>query len=348
MRKRKILYLVALMCLLFTACSSKMDSKKEGYSSESTQDYATDELTDSSNAAQDYDSGEGITEIGDSTGSLESESTEKADTATTTNLPSAQENRKLIKRVDLSLETQDFYTVVDNIQDKMISIGGYAESLEMYGLKNSETKSCYLVARIPSTQLDYFVELVGDTGNVVSKSMSSQDVTLEYVDMESHVKTLKVERDRLLELITKAESLDDIIILENRLTEIRYELENYESRIKTYDNLVDYSTVSISIQEVERMTEVKDNKSIWDRMSIGLKDSLYDIRIWFENFSVGVITNLPYIIIWGAIIVVIIMIVRRKRDKIRKLLDPQYRGNSYEHRNSSDNTEGNSKNEDIK
>ena len=53
------------------------------------------------------------------------------------------------------------------------------------------------------------------------------DVTLRYVDVDSHKKALETEQERLLALLEKAENVEDIITIENRLSDVRYELENY-------------------------------------------------------------------------------------------------------------------------
>ena len=68
-------------------------------------------------------------------------------------------------------------------------------------------------------------------------------MTLQYVDLESHKKALTTEQDRLIELMEQAETVEDIITIEGRLSEVRYQLESMESQLRTYDNKIDYSTV---------------------------------------------------------------------------------------------------------
>ena len=108
-----------------------------------------------------------------------------------------------------------------------------------------------MTVRIPAQQLDAFLSSVSEVSNVISRNDSVSDVTLQYVDMESHKKALTAEQDRLLELLEQAESVEDIITIESRLSDVRYQIESMESQLRTLQNQVSYSTVYLDIQEVE-------------------------------------------------------------------------------------------------
>ncbi len=97
-------------------------------------------------------------------------------------------------------------------------------------------------------------------------------MTLQYSDIESHKKTLKIEQDRLWALLEKADSMDSIIALEERLSDIRYELESYESQLRLYDNQIEYSKVTLNINEVKRYTEVVP-ESAGEQILKGLSDN---------------------------------------------------------------------------
>lgn len=309
--KLKIISMLVLVCVLFTACGSK---NNKGIQEDT---YTNDVVTYETESGKGESIEQNITDsttveesISDDTASSDSNSEAKGESAI-----KVETNRKIIRNVSLGLETQDFDNVVNTIESEINSLGGYAESIEMNDLLSSTNRYCTITARIPSTKLDSFVNKVDKTGNVVSKSMSAEDVTVNYVDMQSHVKVLKAEQKRLLELIEKAVDLDSIILLENRLTEIRYELESYESQLRTYDNLVEYSTVNISIQEVIRYTQLVEKDSTWQQMKSGLKDTLYDIKDNFAGFIIWITSNLPYIIFWGVVIIVGIVFIKKKYKK---------------------------------
>ncbi|WP_310605358.1 DUF4349 domain-containing protein [Anaerosporobacter sp.] len=301
-KKFKGIFLLLLASALFTACASKGDrggqnQKNENYTTSSKSDYAMTEEASMEMEDTAYDSDNAKVDEGGAT---------------------LETNRKIIRNVSLGLETQDFEEVVAKIEAEIASLGGYAENINMSDLLSSTNRYCYITARIPAAKLDSFVSKVGETGNVVNKNMSAEDVTVNYVDMESHVKVLKTEQERLIALLEKADELEAIILLEQRLTEVRYELESYESRLRTYDNLIDYSTVSISIQEVIRYTPQVDNESTWQKMKAGLSDTLYDIVDGFNDFLIWIVSNIPYFVFWGVVIVVACLVIKRKRKKRRE------------------------------
>ena len=208
--------------------------------------------------------------------------------------------QKLIKTVNLTMETREFDTLLENIQAKTTECGGYVESSEISGLSYYNTdgsRYAWLTLRIPADRLDEFVTVVSGLGNVTSQNESVQDVTLQYVDVESHIEALETEQTRLLELMEQAESMEDIITIESRLSEIRYELQSYESTLRTYDNQVDYSTVTVSIDEVDRETVTEENPGFFREIGLRLSDNFYEIGQGLRGFGVWFISSLPYLIL---------------------------------------------------
>jgi len=250
-----------------------------------------------------------------------SESEAVSGTSSLTQTENAQtSSRKLIRNVDLNVETKQFDTLINNIQDKIGEIGGYVERMDgYYGSTYSSyrsEKNATIVSRVPADRLDEFITDIGNRSNITYRSESVTDVTLDYVDIESHKKMLIEERDRLMEFLKSAESIEDIISIEDRLTEVRYQIDSLESQIRTYDNKIDYSTVTISIQEVIDYTVTPtESKSTWERIAEGFTNSLINIGIGLKEFFVWVIIHIPYILLWAVIIICIIFAVRKIRSK---------------------------------
>ena len=206
--------------------------------------------------------------------------------------------QKLIKTVDLAMETREFDTLLENIRAKTEECGGYVESQNISGLSyynSDDRRYAWMTLRIPADRLDEFVTVISGFGNVTSRNESVQDVTLEYVDVESHIEALETEQNRLMELMERAENMEDIITIENRLSEIRYELQSYESTRRTYDNQVDYSTVSINIDEVERETTPQEDRSFFGEIRVRLSDNFYEIGRGIRGFGIWFISSLPYL-----------------------------------------------------
>ena len=233
----------------------------------------------------------------------------------------AQEGRKLIWRVYMDMETTDFDSATQTLSDLVSQMGGYLDSSSLENYQRSDGRSqryASVVARIPSQSLDDFINETGALGNVTNLSRTSEDITLQYTDTESRKRSLEIEQERLMELLEQAQDLESIILLEERLTEVRYQLEDYTSTLMNYDNLVDYSIVSISIQEVTRITEQVE-ETLGSRISSGFSNSLYRARLTAENFIVFVASNLPALLFWGVIIAAVVILWRRRgKNRLRK------------------------------
>lgn len=226
-------------------------------------------------------------------------------------------NRKLIKTVDMTIETVSFDETIANLRNKINAIGGYIESEYSYNgsLYNNSNQSKYatITVRVPDTELDGFVNDVSGIGNVTQKTTSTRDVTLNYVDTESKKEMYKAEQESLLALLEKAETIEDITYLTQRLTEVRYNIESMESSLRVYDDLVDYATVNFTINEVKVLTPtVIVEKTPGEELKEGFATSIKDVLVDTRDFFIRLIINLPYIIrglICLAIPVVIIFII---------------------------------------
>ncbi len=231
-------------------------------------------------------------------------------------------DRKLIKNVNLDVETKEFDALMAALEAQIQAMGGYIENMESYnGSSYSYDRNARysnLTIRIPQNKLTSFLDTVSGICNVVRRSDSVDDVTLSYVDLESHRDALRTEQTRLLELLEKAESLEDILTIEDRLTTVRYQLESMESQLRTMDNKVNYSTVYLRISEVQELTPVVE-ETTWERISGGFLESLYDVGHGFLELFIWFIVNLPHLIVWAVIVTVVALVVRKaKKDKKAK------------------------------
>ncbi|MDD3660060.1 MAG: DUF4349 domain-containing protein [Lachnospiraceae bacterium] len=252
-------------------------------------------------------------------------------------------NRKLIKNVNMNVETQEFNAVLSTVRNKVSTLGGYIESMNIgeNGYSTTDTtRYANVTARIPADQMDGFVENVETISNMISKSETVQDVTLQYVDIESHKKMLLAEQDSLLRLLEKAETIEDIITIESRLSEVRYQIESMESQLRTYDNQIDYSTVYLYITEVERLTPPEE-KEIGDRISIGFWENVYKVQEGLKEFVIRVIINIPYIIVLLAVALILFILARIIIKIERRSLKKRQSVNATRHSKENQNLNNN-------
>ena len=225
--------------------------------------------------------------------------------------PAGAQKRKLIRTVDLEVETQEYDKLKQNIEDQITALGGYIENEYSfngssfrnyeydygYGYGYNETRHSTMTVRIPDDKLDEFVTVMSGMSNVVSKSTSATDVTLQYTDIESKRDMYLAEQESLMALLEKAESIEDITYLTQRLTDVRYDIESMERQLRVYDNQVDYATVHLNVSEVEVLTpQTIVEKTPAEKIKEGFEASKQDVFNSLRDFGMNFVINSPYII----------------------------------------------------
>lgn len=236
--------------------------------------------------------------------------------------------RKLIKTVALETETENLDVLLAAITTRVSELGGYVESQQVYNGSAYATRysrSASMTIRIPAEKLDGFIDHVADSTNIVSENAYIDDVTLTYVATESRVEALRTEEERLLELMSQAGNMADLLEVEARLTDVRYELESVTSQLNVLENQINYSTVNLSVEEVQRYTPVEE-ETFWQRVSGGFIDSLEGIGDGVVEIAVFVLANLPYLLLLTVTVAIVVLLVKRavrKKKKARKTEENQ-------------------------
>ena len=232
------------------------------------------------------------------------------------------ENRKWVITSQIEAETENLEVLLDGVFAKVAEMDGYVEDQNLSS-RSGRSRSAQLVIRIPAEQADAFLEHMKEASNVFSSSKNLEDITLQYSDLETRLAALKVEEERLMELMKQAETMSDLLEIEKRLTDVHYELENATSRLRVYDNRVDYATIHLNIYEVREFTPVEE-PGFLERISTGFVSSVRGVAGGFVDFVVFLIVSSPYLVVWAAVILVIILIVRKcTKKKGKKSADQQ-------------------------
>lgn len=218
-------------------------------------------------------------------------------------------DRKIIKTANMSAETKNFDEFLSTVENYLREKGGYIENKETNNNSDFSGRKCYLTIRIPEAELDGLMKKIGENATVTYENISANDVTDSYNDSQRQIEVLETEQQRLLELLKKAESLDDILEIESRLTKIRYELSSYEQQIEEYDDSVSYSALSLNVSEVERETVAKTD-SFFTRVSEGFMTSISDIGNGFTTLAVGFLSITPYLVLIAVILLIAYFIVK--------------------------------------
>lgn len=217
-----------------------------------------------------------------------------------------ESDRKIIKNGNLYIETLEFDKFIRELEASVATYNGYIEYSSQRGSKNYRTAN-YTI-RIPYQKYDEFVSIVGELGTVTSSNTSVDDVTLKYVDIEARLAALTAERESFMALMDKAETIEEILQIQGYLTDVNYQIESYTAQLNTLKNKVSYSTVTLDIDEVARITP-EAPKTVWERISQNLSENMYDITEGMKDLFVGVVSSVPYLVIYAIFIGIFVAIV---------------------------------------
>lgn len=167
------------------------------------------------------------------------------------------QNAKMIYTADLSVETTAFDDAAAGLRQLVEDMGGYFESASLHNY-GSDYRSAYYTIRVPAERFRDLLEQVGELCHVVRQEEDSDNISEQYYDTESRLVTQQTKLERLQTLLSQAETMEDIITIESAISETELEIEQLTGTLRQYDSLVDYSTVTISLEEVYRLSNVEE------------------------------------------------------------------------------------------
>ena len=309
MKKRLFAALMAVAAITCTACSAASDS-------------VADSKSYTANAAETISESVSFGVRGSDAALSESGNVGSLDAT------DALSERKIIKTMHITAETKAFDAATLAIESLCTQLGGYIESSSRSGgsIRNSSAiiaRSASYTLRIPAEQLDAFRNGISSDIHIVDESAQINDITDSYFDVDTRIATLKIEEERLLAMLEQATELEYLITLEQRLSEVRYEIESYTGTIRRYDSQIAYSTVYLNLGEVIEYTAVIETpQTFGERLSIAFRESWTNFADNCKDFAVGLVYALPtllvLLVIVAVIIAILLLLIRRTNRRNRE------------------------------
>lgn len=279
MMKKMKLFSLLLSILFLAACSNGEDSRSS--SQEALDMGAPETVTQDGGAAPDEQ--QGLDLIGD----------------------------KVIRTVYSTYETLEYENTIQHIQELIQKHNAYIEySYEStYSPTGSFTpegntrqyRRMEYTLRVPTPSLNRFMtDMEGAEAVKVSEQVGSEDITQSYRDTETRIQVLRQKEERLNELLAQAENLEQILQIENSLSETIAEREMLQSQLDNYDDLIDYTSIHMTITERMRVSSTRgDAIPFWDRVKDALVDSLYAFYYWLQDAVIWLIYLLPFLVVFA-------------------------------------------------
>ncbi len=229
-------------------------------------------------------------------------------------------SQKLVYTGSLSIETLDYAATMSNLRSRIKEYGGFIEneyewdsdtSWYMDDTSSTGTMHMDMTVRVPSQKYEEFINTIEGEEKITSKNSQVENITKSYYETAALLESSRIQEERLLDMMENAYSIEDMIAIEARLTEVQKEINVYKSQLAVMDTNVSYSTVTLSVEEVRRYTEVKNTFKFTDRLSNTVRESwesFWNILEWLLFFIIRLI---PIVLIFTPIVLLIIFIIRR-------------------------------------
>ncbi len=209
----------------------------------------------------------------------------KAMDSSAANVDAASRERMVVKNADLSIVVKDpeaEMTAISKLADEM---GGYVVSMSLYqstAPNGTEVTEGQVVIRVPTEKLTEALEKIkADAVEVQSENVSGQDVTSQYVDLESQLKNLEAAEKQLMEIMSKAEKTEDVLNVYNQLVAIRGQIESIKGQMKYLEETS--STSSISARLIAEETVQPIEIAGWKPEGTA-RDAIQNLIFFWQDF----------------------------------------------------------------
>ncbi len=237
---------------------------------------------------------------------------------------SQSSNRKIVYTGNVSLQTLEYDDSAQSIHDKITKYGGFVESEntsneDPYWYYRERTgssarrvrRSLSITARIPAEKFDAFMKDLEKDGQVINTSVNAQNISVSYANHDASRKALEIEQDRLLKMMEKAETIEEMIAVEERLTQVERELGNEKTTLSAMDRDVNFSTIYISLEEVFEYSETVVETTYGERLKRAFGNAIDGFVEFWEDVLLFIVGTFPFLIMLAVIIFAAVKLVRR-------------------------------------
>ncbi|MFD2325767.1 DUF4349 domain-containing protein [Mucilaginibacter galii] len=230
------------------------------------------------------------------------------------NTPTAQPvEKKIIKEGEISIEANNIKAARKALTDSLTKLGGYVSEESENNDDGNSRKNYVLSIRIPAQHFERFLSAVSSAADhIESKSIRIKDVTTEFIDITTRLKNKTLLEDRYKALLQKATKMADVLEVEDKLTEIRTDIETTQGQLNYLNKQVAYSSLQITLFS-KSISGKNEGNSFGYRFTNALSDSWQLIQSLFF----GLITYWPLVLI---IVLIVVLLRRWRRRKIKSTI----------------------------
>ncbi len=234
--------------------------------------------------------------------------------------------QKIIYSASATIETTEFDESEAKLKEMVTASGGFIESSSTNGNNyysssrgNASSKSAHYTIRVPSSNFSDLLESLSTLGNVPSTNVYTENITAQYYDVEARMKAYEAQEQRLMEMIEIADTVEDLITIEERLAEVRYSIDSMKAQLRNWDRSVNYSTISINLKEVTVYTP-EAKMTFWQQLKLAVKNGLSGAGDFIKGLVLFLAEALPILVVVLPLIWLVVFIIRKifKGSKARR------------------------------
>ena len=310
-----ILLAVTLLALSLTACASGK-SAQNASSADSVMVTETTSAPAAEAPMEEYVEAEEAKADGSAFSTTANDVTEDA----APEADAADAASKIIYSANLQAQTTDFDAAIAALDKQITAFGGFIERSDISGdtqYNNDGTTTVVnrwadYTIRVPAAKFEEFLRQTEGLGNVTSVSRYAENVTSQYTDYEARLSSLRTQEERLLAMLEKSEDVESLIALEQRLSDVRYELESIERNLRNLDLQISYSTVNLYLEEVEIYTPtVPVQRTFSEKLSSAFSDGWTGFVRGLQYFCLDLASILPGLVLFVLIVLAVFFLVRK-------------------------------------
>ena len=246
-------------------------------------------------------------------------------------------DRKVIFNANITMEVEDYNESYGKIQS-IISGNGFVQNSnstkdKYYDEDGNEkyTSRGVIVIRVARDKFESILGNIKDLGNVLEENIYTDDVTDKYFDVESRLKILRLEEERLISYLMDIKDPEIIFKYEKRLTEVRQEIESYTGTLRKWDNLVELSTITINLKEMRPETKLRVlsvKKNYWQKLADKFVTSLEGTVKFLGNAVIFLAQALPVLVFLTLMCIVFYLVIRFVKKQLGKIKENEIRNKS--------------------
>ena len=212
-----------------------------------------------------------------------------------------QTEKKIIKNGDLNLKVDSADKAAEKISEIAKNNKGEVFSTSFYQTSNN-VKSGTITIKVPVANFEKaFAEVKDVAALVIRESISGQDVTEEYIDIQAQLKNRQAEEQSYIKILDRAQKIQDVLDVTQQLSRVRGNIEQLQGRIKYLESQTDMSTISANVTEDENITVI-DSWRPWQVVKESFNSLIKVIQGLIDFIIRLVIILIPFLLIWALII----------------------------------------------